>query len=41
MRTTSALIDEPVQLTIDRPFLFMIIDEPTNTILFAGRLLSP
>jgi hypothetical protein len=32
---------QPVKLTIDRPFIFLIRDEPTNTLLFAGRVLDP
>lgn len=28
-------------MTIDRPFIFMIRDLPTNTILFMGRVLDP
>ena len=30
-----------VQLTIDRPFIFLIQDKPTGTILFLGRVLDP
>ena len=41
MELAMAPADQPIALTIDRPFLFFIIDEPTNTILFAGRLLNP
>jgi serpin B len=40
MKTTAALA-EPLNLTIDRPFIFIIRDEPTNTILFIGRILIP
>jgi serpin B len=31
----------PVVLTINRPFLFVIRDMPTGTILFVGRVLNP
>ncbi len=30
-----------VHLTVDRPFLFFVVDEPTGTILFEGRLVDP
>jgi serine protease inhibitor len=30
-----------IQLTIDRPFIFLIQDKPTGTILFLGRVLDP
>jgi serpin B len=32
---------ELIDLTIDRPFIFLIRDNPTNTTLFLGRLLQP
>lgn len=32
---------EPIDVTCDRPFLFFIVDEPTRTILFAGRFVDP
>jgi serpin B len=31
----------PVEMRIDRPFIFLIRDTQTNTILFVGRLLEP
>jgi len=32
---------EPKQVKIDRPFIFLIRDIPTNSILFVGRVLNP
>jgi serpin B len=40
MRTTAAAL-EPVELTVDRPFLFMIRDVPTGTLVFVGRVADP
>jgi serpin B len=33
--------EPPVSLTIDRPFIFVIYDQPTQAILFAGRITNP
>ena len=37
----SAMPEEPISLIIDRPFMFMIRHQPTNTILFMGRVTQP
>ncbi|MEN6369294.1 MAG: serpin family protein [Thermotogota bacterium] len=37
----TAIPGESVTLTIDRPFLFVIRDIPTDTILFIGRVVEP
>jgi serpin B len=33
--------DQPVKVTIDRPFIFLIRDINTRAILFVGRVLYP
>ena len=33
--------DEPIDVIADRPFLFFIIDKPTNGIFFMGRYAIP
>ena len=38
---TAIMPGEPVNLTIDRPFIFVIYDQPTQSILFAGRITNP
>ena len=40
MRPT-AMPEEPVEVTLDRPFIFMIRDIETNAVLFAGRVADP
>ena len=40
MGTTSAPMS-PIEIVLDRPFLYLIRDVPTGTILFVGRLLDP
>jgi hypothetical protein len=38
----SASRPEPtIEVRIDRPFLFWIVDRPTSAVLFAGRIVDP
>ena len=40
VRATS-VSPEPVRVTVDQPFLFLIRDRPTGTVLFVGRVTEP
>jgi len=33
--------EEPVEVTIDRPFIFFIRDIETGAVLFVGRVMNP
>ncbi len=38
---TTSIPPPPIELTIDRPFMFMILDRATRALLFVGRVLEP
>jgi serpin B len=41
MQATSALIDPPLTLALDRPFVYLIRDDATGALLFMGRVANP
>ncbi len=41
MKETSMMIDEPITLTVDRPFIYVIRDTQTGATLFLGRVTNP
>lgn len=40
-RATSARPEEPINLVIDRPFIYLIRHQPSGSILFMGRVTQP
>jgi serpin B len=41
MQATSAMVEPPLTLVIDRPFVFVIRDDETGALLFMGRIVNP
>ena len=37
----TAVPEEPAEVTVERPFIFLIRDIETGTILFVGRIINP
>jgi serpin B len=37
----TAMPEEPVQVTVDSPFIFLIRDIETGSTLFVGRIMNP
>lgn len=41
VETSAPQPEEPIMVRIDRPFLFLIVDKPTDAVLFLGRVARP
>jgi serpin B len=41
MEATAAPADLPVEFTVDRPFIYLIYDKESHSLLFVGRVLDP
>ena len=39
-RETAMVDEDPIELRIDRPFIYTIIDKETGTVLFLGRVVG-
>ena len=41
MRLTSMIVDEPVAVTVDRPFLLLVRHAGTGAVYFLARVVEP
>jgi serpin B len=41
IKESEVIVEDAVEMRLDRPFLFLIRDTDTDTVLFAGRVLNP
>jgi serpin B len=41
MQVAAARVDQPLEIKVDRPFIYLIRDTQTGAVLFVGRVLDP